>query len=143
MDLNINVKIELQETPALLNCFSAFCTTVERCCALLEAQQLAISNATVVVTEEPKAEIPAPVTAEEPPAEATAVPAEPVNEEKPKEYTLEDFRRACAPLLSTDATVGAKIKEVIEQFGVNALPDIPKERYSELAEKLRAFGADL
>lgn len=142
MDLNVNVKIELVETPALLNCFSAFCTTIERCTQLMleSNRDVSFEVETTVPQKAITEAVPVPV---EQPAESTAVPVEPVKEDKPKEYTLEDFRRACAPLLSTDATVGAKIKEVIEQFGVNALPDIPKERYSELAEKLRAFGADL
>jgi len=141
MDLTIHVKVELGETPALINCFSAFCTTVERC-----AQLLAKSDRDFSLDVEPpkaiKAAEAAP-TQTKAPAEAPSEPVEPVKAEAPKKYTLDDFRSACTPLITADASAGAKIKEIVNSFGANALPEIPADKYPELAEKLRSLGADL
>lgn len=144
MDLTIHVKVELVETPALINCFTAFCTTVERC-----AQLLAKSDKDFVLEVEPPKAVMAAEPAEaapvqtEAPAEAPRKPVEPVKAEAPKKYTLDDFRSACTPLITADASAGAKIKEIVNSFGANALPEIPEDKYPELAEKLRGLGADL
>lgn len=149
MDLTIHVKVELVETPALINCFSAFCTTIERC-----TQMLAASDRDLSV--EVEATVPQPVKAEEakkPEAEALAkaetpaeAPSEPVQAAKtptPKKYTLDDFRSACVPLIDADKAATAAIQAVVKSFGVNSLMDIPEDKYEELAEKLRGLGAKL
>lgn len=148
MDLTIHVKVELVETPALINCCTAFCQAVERCTEILAASDRDLSfeveKTVPVKVAEPKKE-PAPVgpAKAEAPAEAPEKAAELPKSAEPKKYNLEDFRAACTPLLTADASIGAKIKDIINGFGVNALPDIPEEKYPELAEKLRELGAAL
>lgn len=147
MDLTIHVKVELVETPALINGFSAFCTTIERC-----TQMLAASDRDLSV--EVEATVPQPVKAEEAkkpeapakaeaPAEAPSEPVQAAKTQTPKKYTLDDFRSACVPLIDADKAATAAIQAVVKSFGVNSLMDIPEDKYEELAEKLRDLGAKL
>lgn len=138
MDLTIHVKVELVETPALINCFAAFCSTIERCTQLM-------LDSNREFTAEAEVTVPAPVQPKtvEAPAEAPSVPVEEPKKAEPKKYTLDDFRTACTPLLAADASLGAKIKEIINAFGVNSLPELPEEKYPELAAKLSELGVNL
>lgn len=53
-------------------------------------------------------------------------------------YTIEQFQIAIAPIL--DAGRAAEVRQVVRNFGVNTLMEIPKERYGELANAIRALG---
>lgn len=66
----------------------------------------------------------------------TAVPTTPV-----PEYTLEQLQAAIAPLM--DSGKIAQIQQLVKSFGVNTLIEIPKDRYGELANGLRALGGVL
>lgn len=57
------------------------------------------------------------------------------------EYTLEQLQAAIAPLI--DAGKIAQVQQLVLSFGVNALTEIPKERYGELANGLRSLGGVL
>lgn len=66
----------------------------------------------------------------------TAVPTTTV-----PEYTLEQLQAAIAPLM--DAGKITELQQLVKSFGVNALIEIPKERYGELANGLRSIGGVL
>lgn len=138
MDLTIHVKVELVETPALINCFAAFCSTIERCTQLM-------LDSNREFTAEAEVTVPAPVQPKtvETPAEAPSAPVEEPKKAEPKKYTIDDFRTACVPLIDADRAATANIQAIVKGFGVNSLMDIPEEKYEELAEKLRGLGAKL
>jgi len=77
---------------------------------------------------------PAPVT---PPTN----PAMTIPTAAPKEYTIEDFQLACAPLM--DAGKRQDIVNLIASLGASSLMDLPKERYNDFAAGLRALGGKL
>nr|DAL15529.1 MAG TPA_asm: hypothetical protein [Caudoviricetes sp.] len=132
MDINVNLKITLEETPALLNCLAAFSESLQRVNAII--------NEPAPVAQ-PVAPAPVPVQA---PAVQTA-PAAPVQTAVPaapaRVYTLPELQAACAPLM--DQGKLNELQQVVASFGVSSLLDIPAARYGELATKLRELGARL
>lgn len=132
MDINVNLKITLEETPALINCLAAFSESLQRVNAIINepapvAQPVAPAQAPVQ----------APVVQPAPAAPAqTAVPAA-----HARVYTLPELQAACAPLM--DQGKLNELQQVVASFGVSSLLDIPAARYGELATKLRELGARL
>lgn len=123
MDINVNLKVTFDETPALLNCLTALTDSLQRICAIT-AEPVPM----LVQTPEPTAPVinqPAP-----------AVPAAPAHV-----YTLPELQAACAPLM--DQGKLNELQQVVASFGVTNLLDIPEARYGELATKLRELGARL
>lgn len=131
MDINVNLKVTFDETPALLNCLTALTDSLQRICAIT-AEPVPM----LVQTPEPTAPVinqptpAAPVTAQ------PAVPAAPAHV-----YTLPELQAACAPLM--DQGKLNELQQVVASFGVTNLLDIPEARYGELATKLRELGARL
>lgn len=131
MDINVNLKVTFDETPALLNCLAALAESLQRICAIT-AEPVPM----LVQTPEPTAPVinqpapAAPVTAQ------PAVPAAPAHV-----YTLPELQAACAPLM--DQGKLNELQQVVASFGVTNLLDIPETRYGELATKLRELGARL
>lgn len=70
---------------------------------------------------------------------ATKSPAVPVA--PTKEYTQAEILAACGPLM--DAGKVPELTQIIQEFGVASMMEIPQEKYGELAVKLRALGAKL
>lgn len=58
-----------------------------------------------------------------------------------KEYTQAEILAACGPLM--DAGKVPELTQIIQEFGVASMMEIPQEKYGELAVKLRALGAKL
>lgn len=132
MDINVNLKITLEETPALLNCLAAFSESLQRVNASInEPAPVAQPVASAPAPVQAPAVQPAPVA----PAQ-TAVPAAPA-----RVYTLPELQAACAPLM--DQGKLNELQQVVASFGVSSLLDIPAARYGELATKLRELGARL
>lgn len=69
-------------------------------------------------------------------AKSPAVPVAPA-----KEYTQAEILAACGPLM--DAGKVPELTQIIQEFGVASMMEIPQEKYGELAVKLRAMGAKL
>ena len=74
---------------------------------------------------------------------ATAAPAQtpvtaPVSQEV-KKYTLPEIQAALAPLL--DAGKAVELQQLMTQFGVQYLGQVPEERYPELVNAIRGLGA--
>lgn len=73
----------------------------------------------------------------------TAAPAQtpvtaPVSQEV-KKYTLPEIQAALAPLL--DAGKAVELQQLMAQFGVQYLGEVPENRYPELVNAIRGLGA--
>lgn len=62
------------------------------------------------------------------------VPTAPV-----KEFTIEEIQVAMQPLMDAGRT--AEIVGLMQKYGVSALPELPKDQYTNLVVDLRAMGA--
>lgn len=89
----------------------------------------------------------APVPAPQPPttaAPAASAPQAPVSAAVPtstREYTMDDLARAAITLM--DAGGQQALVGLLSQFGVSALPELPKEQYGVFATALRGMGAKI
>ncbi len=140
MDFNVNVKITLEETPALINTLSAFTE------ALQDLRRASCSAVKVDVNPDEIDSAPAPAAVQQlpvtPPPAAPSKPAPAaVPTAAPKQYTLAEIQAACGPLM--DAGKMNELAAVMQGLGVNSLMELPPEKYGELAVKLRALGARL
>lgn len=92
----------------------------------------------------PKVEtIPTEVKPETDNAKPTTVPT-PVATQVPtstKAYSLDELGKAAMGLM--DMGKQQDLVNLLSQFGVQALPQLPKEKYSEFALQLRQMGADI
>lgn len=159
MDLNINVKIKLDETPELLNTLTTFCEVVRAVAPLtMTAHTVAdIPTSAAPVESRPLQPVPEPaqVIMQQPAAQPVAMqqpaaqpvpiqhpaPAAAVPTAAPKQYTLPEIQAACGPLI--DAGKMNELAEVIKSFGVASLMELPADQYGNLVIKLRALGARL
>lgn len=92
--------------------------------------QVAVTAPTVnVATDTPVQTVTAPAQ--------TTVTA-PVSQEV-KKYTLPEIQAALAPLL--DAGKAVELQQLMAQFGVQYLGEVPEDRYPELVNAIRGLGA--
>ena len=91
--------------------------------------QVAVTAPTVNVATAAPAQSAAPVQ--------TPVTA-PVSQEV-KKYTLPEIQAALAPLL--DAGKAVELQQLMAQFGVQYLGEVPEDRYPELVNAIRGLGA--
>lgn len=104
--------------------------TVPNAAVQVTPTQVAITAPTVnVATDTPVQTITAPVQ-----APVTA----PVSQEVNK-YTLPEIQAALAPLL--DAGKAVELQQLMAQFGVQYLGEVPEDRYPELVNAIRGLGA--
>lgn len=93
--------------------------------------------------KEPKVEEPAPEP--EPAPAPEPVPEQPLvpTTEQPAErvYQMDELARAGAGLMQQDRSNSKRLSAILRTFGVNSLPDLPKEKYADFAEELRKLGA--
>lgn len=87
-----------------------------------------------------------PIAAPTSPAAQPAVtpgsaPGAPVVPTTTKEYTVDDLARAAIPLM--DAGGQQVLVNLLSQFGVATLPQLPKEQYGAFATALRGLGAKI
>lgn len=75
---------------------------------------------------------PAPQT---PPTQPAAVPT------AEHTYTAEELQVAAVTLV--DKGMMAQLQEMLHQFGVNSLPELPAEKYGAFATALRGMGAQI
>lgn len=80
-----------------------------------------------------------PTVPVQPPTVPLQLPTVPVA--PAKEYTQAEILAACGPLM--DAGKVPELTQIIQEFGVASMMEIPQEKYGELAVKLRALGAKL
>lgn len=91
--------------------------------------QVAVTAPTVNVATAAPAQTAAPVQ--------TPITA-PVSQEV-KKYTLPEIQAVLAPLL--DAGKAVELQQLMAQFGVQYLGEVPEDRYSELVNAIRGLGA--
>lgn len=72
-------------------------------------------------------------------AQPAAVPSNPAPVATAPAYTMDDLARAASALM--DAGKQQQLVGLLGQFGVQALTQLPKERYGEFATALRGLGA--
>lgn len=140
MDINLNVNVKFEETPALINCFSAFSTALQ---ATVGALALATTTSRTVDAEEAPAVEPMPTTVatttpETVPVQVIEVPA-PVVDEAEKAYTLDDVKAICMDFIKKNPDKKAKLAECFQQVGATKLSDAPAEKYAELVQLVQAL----
>lgn len=75
-------------------------------------------------------------------APPVSVPTAPIAPTAPPcTYTIEQIQTACAPLM--DAGKQQELIGLLSQFGVQSLPQLPKEQYGAFATALRGMGAKI
>lgn len=104
---------------------------------------MATSNAAVQVTPTQVA-VTAPTVnvATAAPAQSAAPVQTPVTvpvSQEVKKYTLPEIQAALAPLL--DAGKAIELQQLMAQFGVQYLGEVPEDRYPELVNAIRGLGA--
>lgn len=103
--------------------------TVPNASVQVTPNQVAVTAPTVSVATAAPAQSVAPVQ--------TPVTA-PVSQEV-KKYTLPEIQAALAPLL--DAGKAVELQQLMAQFGVQYLGEVPEDRYPELVNAIRGLGA--
>lgn len=88
--------------------------------------------------QQPIAPVPAPVLVQQPIAPVPAPAAVPT---AAASYTLDDLARAAMPLM--DAGRQAELQQLLQLFGVEALPALQPGQYGAFATKLREMGAQI
>lgn len=161
MDINLNVNVKFEETPALINCFSAFSTALQATVGALASatttsHTVAAEDAAPAKTSRKSAKSvkAAPdVTADEAPAiepmqtpapapetipvQAIEVPAAVAEAEKA--YTLDDVKAICMDFIKKNPDKKAKLAECFQQVGATKLSDTPAEKYAELVQLVQAL----
>lgn len=152
MDINLNVNVKFEETPALINCFSAFSTALQATVGALASatttsHTVAVEDAAPAKTSRKSAKsvkaAPA-VTADEAPAveqlQTTAPETVPVPDvEAEKAYTLDDVKAICMDFIKKNPDKKAKLAECFQQVGATKLSDTPAEKYAELVQLVQAL----
>ena len=122
--------------PGLPELAQALTALAEKAAGVPDACSVEKPRQTVVQPEAvPAAEpVPQPVEPVPQPAESAtaAVPTA-----VPRDYTLDDLARAAMPLMDTHM---ADLQRLLQSFGVEALPNLPKEQYGAFATALRGMG---
>lgn len=109
-----------------------------------DSVSMATSNTAVQVTPT-QVSVTAPTVnvATDTPVQTAAAPVQtpvtaPVSQEV-KKYTLPEIQAALAPLL--DAGKAVELQQLMAQFGVQYLGEVPEDRYPELVNAIRGLGA--
>ena len=144
MDININLNVKLEETPALINCFSAFVGALEQINSVsLEAvpatpaPKKSAKKATQAVEAAPDPEATEVAAAEtietaeavEPAAEAETTPA----------ITADEVKAACMELIKAHPEKKAALAGCFQAVGATKLSDVPVEKYAQLVELVKAL----
>ena len=118
--------------------------TVPNAAVQVTPTQVAVTAPTVnVATDAPVQTVTAPVQTITAPVQTITAPVQtpvtaPVSQEV-KKYTLPEIQAALAPLL--DAGKAVELQQLMTQFGVQYLGQVPEERYPELVNAIRGLGA--
>lgn len=146
MTINVNVNIKLEDTPALINCFSAFVGALEQINSVTlvsvpeaskPAPKKSAKKATQAVEVAPDPEVAEvappevvePVEAVEPAAEAETTPA----------ITADEVKAACMELIKAHPEKKAALAGCFQAVGATKLSDVPTEKYAQLIELVSAL----
>lgn len=142
MDIQVTIKISkeaLGEACSVLREFLA-----QAPAAVLPDQQSGVAVPTVQqVTEAPAVPISQPAPQ---PASVTPTAQAPVSQPAPvptaeHTYTAEELQVAAVALV--DKGMMVQLQGLLQQFGVNSLPELPAEKYGAFATALRGMGAQI
>ena len=75
------------------------------------------------------------------PAQGAAVPTAVPTTAMPQEYTIEQLQVAAAGLSQMGRM--SQVMGILQQFGIQAMTELPRERYGEFATALREAGAQI
>ena len=107
----------------------------------LEGRNASVKPATdpaavhITETGAPAAAPAAPVMPQQPTMPQTTVPT------TEHTYTAEELQAAAVTLV--DKGMMAQLQGLLQQFGVNSLPELPAEKYGAFATALRGMGAQI
>ncbi len=135
--MDLNVRITFDETPAMINSFSALSEAIEKVLSITHA----VIQPQAVTQEAPEAIAVKSAPIATPVVQTATVMAPVVPTTSVKQYSLPEIQAACAPLI--DAGKTANIAALVQGMGAQSLLQIDKSRYGELVSKLRALGARL
>ena len=99
------------------------------------------AKAKTEVKTEAKTEEKAESVKDEALANAVSAEAPEAAKDESKVYTMADLAEAGASLINTGKQ--SALKTLLQSYGVKALPALPKDRYGDFAEGLRALGAKI
>lgn len=144
MDININLNVKLEETPALINCFSAFVGALEQINSVsLEAvpatpaPKKSAKKATQAVEAAPDPEATEVAAAE---TIETAEAVEPATEaETTPAITADEVKAACMELIKAHPEKKAALAGCFQAVGATKLSDVPVEKYAQLVELVKAL----
>ncbi len=131
MDINVNVKVTLEETPALINCFSTFIESLHK---VMSTPVINVAGVEDYVFPMPE---PEPAQAEV----QAEVQAEPVEVQAKHKYTIAEIQSACMPLM--DEGKLDELADVLKSFGASTLFEVAEEQYDALVDALIGLGAKL
>ena len=109
------------------------------CTAAPQSIKVKIPDSAPKAAKSPAVPVQPPTAPVHPPTVPVQPPTVPVA--PAKEYTQAEILAACGPLM--DAGKVPELTQIIQEFGVASMMEIPQEKYGELAVKLRALGAKL
>ena len=109
------------------------------CTAAPQISKVKIPDSAPKAAKSPAVPVQPPTAPVQPPTAPVQLPTVPVA--PAKEYTQAEILAACGPLM--DAGKVPELTQIIQEFGVASMMEIPQEKYGELAVKLRALGAKL
>ena len=109
------------------------------CTAAPQISKVKIPDSSLKAAKSPAVPVQPPTVPVQPPTVPVQPPTVPVA--PAKEYTQAEILAACGPLM--DAGKVPELTQIIQEFGVASMMEIPQEKYGELAVKLRALGAKL
>lgn len=104
-----------------------------------QISKVKIPDSAPKAAKSPAVPVQPPTVPVQPPTAPVQPPTVPVA--PAKEYTQAEILAACGPLM--DAGKVPELTQIIQEFGVASMMEIPQEKYGELAVKLRALGAKL
>lgn len=161
MDINLNVNVKFEETPALINCFSAFSTALLATVGALAgatatshsvAEDTAPTKSSRKNSKSAKAIPAAEAVTESVPAvkdegvfspavtaEQTAAAAPAPDKEVEKALTMDDVKAACMDFIKKNPDKKAKLAECFQKVGGTKLSDTPAEKYAELIELVKGL----
>ncbi len=157
MDINVNVNVKFEETPALINCFSAFSTALQATVGALAVATTTTHTATednapakgsrknskvakvIPATESVPVVKDESVSAPAVKAEQTAAAAPAPNKEVEKVLTMDDVKAACMDFIKKNPDKKAKLAECFQKVGGTKLSDTPAEKYAELIELVKGL----
>lgn len=164
MDINLNVNVKIEETPALINCLSIFCDAVQSTVATS-----AITAPSITDLSNTEAVAPAAKKSRTGAKKENAIPAAaPVSEvpqvsqpespkiietvddvdamlgtdpepEAVKELSLEDVKAVCMDFAKAHPDKKANLAECFKKVGATKLSDTDSAKYAELVKLVKAL----